>query len=109
MQVCMLARWSSAAGISRKAVPKSTLPSLRVLCHSQPRGNADAKVQEPRGVFQMTPQRGEATLLDARCVPANGCTPSVLEILETCGSNQQCLPRRFNEADSYQSISSMTV
>ncbi|BDA42952.1 hypothetical protein COCOBI_03-8450 [Coccomyxa sp. Obi] len=74
MQVCVLGRWSSAAGISLKGVPKSTVPSLRVRCHSQPRGNADAKVQEPRGVFQMTPQRGEATLLDAR------------DALETCST-----------------------
>ena len=78
MQVCMPARWCSAPGISRKGVPKSTVPSLRVHCHSQPRGNADAKIQEPRGVFQMTPQRGEATLYDARCFVAHGCTPSVI-------------------------------
>ncbi|KAK9909500.1 hypothetical protein WJX75_003209 [Coccomyxa subellipsoidea] len=61
-------------GVSHKTCLKPTVPALRVRCQSQSSNNANSRIQEARGVFQMIPQRGEATLLDAR------------DALETCSA-----------------------
>lgn len=68
MQNSMSVRFHSAVGVSHKTCLKPTVPALRVRCQSQSSNNANSRIQEARGVFQMIPQRGEATLLDARCL-----------------------------------------
>lgn len=66
----VLVRLPSVGGIARTGSPRRMVSSARVRCQRQPQGNApESKVQEACGVFQMIPQRGEATLLNARCTP----------------------------------------
>jgi len=66
----VLVRLPSLGRIARTGSPRRTVSSLRIRCQRQPQGNApESKVHEACGVFQMIPQRGEATLLDARCTP----------------------------------------